>query len=96
MGCINIPIKTFEGMTWIAYIDLSGFKKFTQENKGLNVLNKFMDDAYQELGVTQRFDGIFFSDSGVVFYPQHISKNNNEVKFRVLNDLLKFIKRLNT
>ena len=77
-------------------MDISGFKKFMQDNKGLNVLNKFMDDAYQELGTTENFDGIFFSDSGVVFYPQDISKNNDKVIFRVLNELLKFIKRLNT
>ncbi len=96
MRCINIPIENFEGTTWIAYMDISGFKKFMQENKGLNVLNKFMDDAYQELGTTEIFDGIFFSDSGVVFYPQRISKNNDRVIFRVLNELLKFIKRLNT
>lgn len=96
MRCINIPIENFEGTTWIAYMDISGFKKFMHENNGLHVLNKFMDDAYQELGATQNFDGIFFSDSGVVFYRQQIPKNNDEVIFRVLNELLSLIRRLNT
>ncbi len=93
MRCINIPIENFEGTTWIAYMDISGFKKFMHENNGLHVLNKFLDDAFQELGATQNFDGIFFSDSGVVFYRQQIPKNNDEVIFRVLNELLSLIKK---
>ena len=38
------------------------------EEKGLNALNKFMDDAYHKLEISRNINGIFFSDSGVLFY----------------------------
>ncbi len=66
------------------------------EDKGLNALNKFMDDAYHELEISRNINGIFFSDSGVLFYREDILKENEEVLFRALNELLKFIKELNT
>ncbi|KKN63921.1 hypothetical protein LCGC14_0496940 [marine sediment metagenome] len=83
-------------MTWIAYFDISGFKKYMDENKGLNVLSKFMDDAYHELERSRKINGIFFSDSGVLFYRQNISKEDENILFNALNELLKFIRKLNT
>jgi len=65
------------------------------ENQGLNILNKFMDDAYHELENSEKINGIFFSDSGVLFYRENISNENEDILFKVLNELLKFIKKLN-
>ncbi len=95
-------INPFNGNTWVAYFDIMGFKHFMDEEKGLNVLNKYLDDAFhilepnQTTNNPQKIDGIFFSDSGVIFYSENLPSEDISNLLHGLNEILKSIQELNT
>ncbi len=67
-----MAIQDFEGDSFIAFIDISGFKKMMKNgSQALDALDAFYSVGYSELRqVSQkaiRIEGIFISDSGILF-----------------------------
>lgn len=99
-------IYNFEGETFLAFIDISGFKHLMKNKEkiaetvykfyqcGYNTLNKHRYGPNRELA---RIQGIFVSDCGIIFVNEdHEDLNQNlEVKRESLNLLLGVIKELN-
>lgn len=67
-----VAIRDFEGNTFIAFIDISGFKNMMKNgNQALDALDAFYSIGYGELKQLShkdvRVEGIFISDSGIIF-----------------------------
>ena len=66
-----MPIEDFEGKTFVAFMDIVGFKKMMKEsNKAWKVLHEFYNCGYKTLkwqNFECQIDGIFVSDCGVLF-----------------------------
>ncbi|MGB3478934.1 MAG: hypothetical protein WBB67_07220 [bacterium] len=66
-----MPITNYDGETFVAYMDIAGFKELMREEKeALKVLDKFYQSGYSLLrnqDTTYRIEGIFVSDCGVLF-----------------------------
>lgn len=67
-----MPLESFEGETFVAFLDISGFKRFMQnENEALRVLDKFYNSGYEILQIYHfeiiKVDGLFVSDCAVLF-----------------------------
>lgn len=99
-------IYNFEGETYLAFVDISGFKHMMNDKDlisevvykfyqyGYNALNKHRYGPSHEFA---RIQGIFVSDCGIIFVNKdHEDLNQNlEVKRESLNLLLSVIKELN-
>lgn len=66
-----MPIEDFEGMTFVAFIDIAGFKKMMRRrNRALKVLDMFYNTGYsilREQNYNRKVEGIFISDCGILF-----------------------------
>jgi len=65
-------ISDFDGKTFVAYIDISGFKKMMKDRrKALRVLDEFYRAGYTALrdqkDSNHKVEGIFVSDCGILF-----------------------------
>ncbi|MCK5834047.1 hypothetical protein KAH81_10320 [bacterium] len=87
----------FDGETSVAFIDISGLKRFMEidrRNKSndyilsYKALDKFYKTAYKLLKKYKCLDGIFVSDCGIVFIRQ--MQNDN------ISSLLDFVKDMNS
>jgi hypothetical protein len=85
-----MPLRPFQGQTFVAFIDISGFKKMmVDEERAVEALNKFYSYGYWCLERVEDVQGFFVSDCGILFstkiddYPQG------------LKSLLSVIKELN-
>jgi hypothetical protein len=66
-----MPIRNFEGDTFVAFLDLCGFKELMRnEDKAWRALDSLYQTGYEVLRESHdqhRIEGIFVSDSGVLF-----------------------------
>ncbi|MHB2150312.1 hypothetical protein ACX8XP_14730 [Calditrichota bacterium LG25] len=69
-----MPLESYHGDTFVAFIDISGFKVLMKDRKrAYEALNKFYQIGYYALGAKKnrnhpyRVDGIFISDCGILF-----------------------------
>jgi len=92
-----VPILNYDGNTFVAVLDISGFKVLMQnEEVALKALDRLYQYGYETLrqqnGVCP-VDGIFVSDGGVLF----VRENNRGVpnELASLESLLVVIKELN-
>jgi hypothetical protein len=95
-----MSILEFEGDTFIAFIDISGFKKMMKnEEKALKALDTFYSSGYQVLCPQDRssdnrlycrVEGLFISDSGFLFV-----RNGDRQNGFGLSCLLSAIKEIN-
>ena len=90
-----MPIKSFEGKTFLAFVDISGFKRYMREDssgkKAWRVLDRFYNAGFDILRNQDGIDGIFISDSGIIF-----SRNCSERESQIcLGSLLEVVKELN-
>jgi len=77
-----MPIKNYEGNTFVAFLDISGFKELMrEENEAWKALDRLYNTGYLVLGSQRcgsnegRIDGLFISDSGVLF----VRRNNQNM-----------------
>lgn len=85
-------IKNFSGKTFVAFIDISGFKAMLNEdkNQATGALDKFYQIGYNVLqGYQNEVNGIFISDCGILFVVEPISIE------RQLETLLNVVKKIN-
>ena len=63
-----MPIHPFNGQTFVAFIDISGFKELMkQDNNALKALNKFYQIGFDTINGSAEIEGIFVSDCGILF-----------------------------
>ena len=66
-----MPLNPFNDDTFVAFIDISGFKELMRKNHAYGALNSFYSIGYRQLQESQRdgegVEGLFVSDCGVLF-----------------------------
>lgn len=97
MSMIDMKEMSFEGDTFVAYIDISGFKKMMNEKKG--VAWKSLDLLYN-LGYNilqdrnnEEICGIFVSDCGILYIKNNLETSSDHEANLV--KLLAIIKKMN-
>lgn len=87
-----MPIHSFEGDTFVAFTDISGFKElFTQGNRAWRALDKLYQLGYHVLRefenceVVHRVEGFFVSDCGILFVR---SNHSNDEKLRLILEIV--------
>jgi hypothetical protein len=91
-----MPIEDFEGETFVAFIDISGFKNLMKRAEAERALNNFYQYGYDILNANNRqngcikVDGIFISDCGILF----VRDNSNNLR-DCLMTLLRLIRDIN-
>lgn len=79
----ELTIKDFDGKTFVAFLDISGFKKLMTKNKALDALDIFYQSGYDILKQKEGIDGLFVSDCGILFVRE--STNTNKCLSSLLN-----------
>jgi hypothetical protein len=92
-----MPINNYDGDTFVAFLDISGFKELMKNEKkawkALDRLYQFGYNILQNQNNNSRVDGIFISDSGILFV-RRINHNNSSTTDD-LKSLLPKIKIIN-
>jgi hypothetical protein len=95
-----MPLESYEGETFVAFIDISGFKDLMRdENEAWMALDRLYNTGYlvlrgQRGGINQnRVEGLLVSDSGILF----VRRNNQDVLNAQdsLKSILTVVKRIN-
>jgi len=92
-----MPINNYDGDTFVAFLDISGFKELMRnEEKAWKALDKLYQYGYEILRNQNnecRVEGIFISDSGVLF----VRRDNRNMPsiLESLKSLLVMIKKIN-
>lgn len=87
-----MPVPDFQGDTFVAFIDISGFKEMMKsgDSIAMDTLNKFYQAGFNSLNNNTDISGFFISDCGILFV------NNNELrKIRKLKIILEVVKEIN-
>jgi hypothetical protein len=92
-----MPLDNFDNDTFLAFTDISGFKKMMSREQGvpaIRALDNFFREGYQALSSQRktgpRVDGLFISDCGILFV-----RNPQERPALRLNALLRVVRDLN-
>src|ERR1039457_2673646 len=83
-----MSLKDFEGYTYVAYMDISGFKAAMKEGNGITFLDKFYSSSYGILRNYREISSFLISDCGLLYLDQSNNLNG-------LETLLKAIKEIN-
>jgi len=84
-----MAIADFQGNTFVAFLDISGFKDLMRNDKdALLALKTLYQAGYDILQRRNGIEGFFVSDSGILFVRSE--RNLNEELFKLL-DAIKFI-----
>ena len=86
---MNNMLNNFSGQTFVAFIDICGFKAMMNENKAFYALDKFYQIGYDELQTCRDINGIFISDCGILYVTRDTSKEEK------LEILLRIVKSIN-
>lgn len=86
-----MPIPDFDGNTFVAFVDISGFKEMMKrEEKAIKALTHLNELGYNILQNRNNIHGLFISDCGILF-----ASNNNLTDDEKLHNLLEIIEELN-
>ena len=91
-----MPIKSYDGMTFVAFTDISGFKSLMNEgNKAVEALDYFYSIGFSTLknqsDETLKVEGFFVSDCGVLF----VRKEHNDSIEKALEAILNVLQKMN-
>jgi hypothetical protein len=84
-----VPLSNFDGETFVAYLDISGFKELMKRKNAWKALDVFYSSGYNSLQLNPSVEGFFVSDCGVLFVRSNASLLD---KF---STLLKVIREIN-
>ena len=86
---MNNMLNNFSGQTFVAFIDICGFKAMmSEENKASIALDKFYQIGYDELQVCRDINGIFISDCGILYVTRDTSKKEKlEILLRIVRSI---------
>lgn len=93
----------FKGETFVAFLDISGFKKLMKDDKrALEAIDTFYSAGYEILdsnnrtnGNNKKIGGVFVSDSEILFYKENLKESSIDEKKSALCSLLDSIKYIN-
>lgn len=86
-----MSIDDFEGKTFVAFIDISGFKELMKDEKRTGkVLDRFYSIGYHIILENANLNGVFISDCGVVFTRDKINLKKS------FSELLDAIQEINS
>jgi hypothetical protein len=88
-----MALSNFDGETFVAFIDISGFKKLMQKNQAKNALDLFYKTGYnliKDQQSTHKIEGLFISDCGILFV------NNLNDEPNLVQDLTSLLQMINT
>lgn len=85
---MNNMLNNFSGQTFVAFIDICGFKAMMNENKAFKALDKFYQIGYDELQACRDINGIFISDCGILYVTKDTPK---EEKLKILLGIVRSI-----
>jgi len=99
-------ISDFEGLTFVAFIDICGFKQMMKDEERVKkAVYKFYQSGYRTLkehkdrkdNAKPQIQGIFVSDCGILYVIRSHSETNEDIerKRNSLNQILKVIKKIN-
>ena len=84
-----MPIADFNGETFVAFTDISGFKELMKDDmRALGAIRNFYQIGFDVLQERSNVEGFFVSDCGILF--SRIGNNNEK-----MNDLLLAVKDIN-
>jgi hypothetical protein len=92
----SMPIRNFDGDTFVAFTDISGFTKMmNNRSRAEAALHHFFETGYNLLdedvrGATSTVEGVFISDCGILFV-----RPNRDTLVTALERLLTKIRQLN-
>lgn len=70
-----MPLRNFDGDTFIAFMDISGFKYLMKKDeRAFAALNTFYNSGYRALSNYGDVQGLFISDSGILIAPLNYEK----------------------
>lgn len=86
---MNNMLNNFSGQTFVAFIDICGFKAMmSEENKASIALDKFYQIGYEELQACRDINGIFISDCGILYVTRDTSKKEKlEILLRIVRSI---------
>src|SRR5690606_24487936 len=85
-----MPIQDFNGNTFVAFTDISGFKELMKNDTiALEAIKYFYQTGYNVLRESENVEGFFVSDCGILF----ARNGDNEKKLLNLLDALKRINK---
>lgn len=86
-----MALSNFNGETFVAFIDISGFKELMKNNqKAIETLDHFYQAGYDALRPPNNVDGLFVSDCGILF----VRETNLPIEEQ-LEKLLSVVKSIN-
>jgi hypothetical protein len=92
----HIQLGNFKGFTFVAFLDISGFKQLMKEDRARKALDAFYNAGYYTLNNNnQNIKGIFVSDCGILFCEKDLENSNISDKKSALKSLLMSIKNIN-
>lgn len=63
-----MPVQNYNGQTFVAFLDISGFKELMKnDKKALEALRRLYQAGYDAMQAAEGVEGFFVSDSGVLF-----------------------------
>lgn len=85
-----MPLPNFYGKTFVAFSDISGFKQMMKNGKAIQAMDKFYNAGYTTIQYFDMINGLFISDSGILFVNQHEDPLNGLIQ------LLSAVKNINS
>lgn len=84
-------MDSYEGNTFVAFLDISGFKELMKKDSAWDALDTFYNLGYEVTNDSNHIEGIFVSDSGILF-----CRNQSVIdKYNSLREMLSCVKRIN-
>jgi len=84
-----MALENFSGKTFVAFLDISGFKELMKKEKAISALDTFYQAGYEALSNYGELKGIFVSDSGILYATEDIEIE----KFRKILEAVKYINK---
>ena len=84
-----MALENFNGKTFVAFLDISGFKELMKKEKAISALDTFYQSGYEALANCGELKGIFVSDSGILYATENIETE----KFRKILEAVKYINK---
>lgn len=88
-----MPVQNFDGNTFVAFVDISGFKEMMKnKKKAITVLNHFYNSGYRILNKWEygnKISGIFVSDCGILYAVSGSEVDKLKVLLEVIRELNK-------
>lgn len=93
-----MPIENYNGKTFVAFVDISGFKHYMkyEPEKAVKAINSFFQNGYAILKTEHnefKVEGIFVSDCSILFVRNEVRSQN--MIYRSFKSLLNVVKHLN-